>query len=258
MKKFLFITALTPGQFLFPLRAALFETYLKTLHNQSHPHWEALLVGEFEKQEGKIKYIKTDAITKSEKLKCAYQYLLKKSIKPDYIIRLDDDDIISPLALERASQLEFDCYSDLYHSFYDLTSGDIAQQKRPWLPNTIIHKYNHAVTEFGRQGLPLFMHDHSKSWHIYYDKKKIVYAPKKYPLYLRIISPTTISSGLHETLNSPANIDFHTYKEHLLTFGKWKTFDMKDFQIYKNDLINAWETYYGQKIIFRKKNFLIF
>jgi hypothetical protein len=253
MKTFLFITPLTPESLLTPLRKALFEIYLKALKKQGYTNWRAILIGEYEKEDGNIKYIKSAGIDKMEKLKDAYCFLKEMSVKPDYIIRLDDDDIISPFALERTSILDFDCYADLYHSFYNITECKIAQQKRPWLPNTVIHKYEHAIAPFGEGGIPLFMHDHSKSWHIYYARKKIIFASRKQPLYLRIISPTTISSGLNKTLNTSDDIDFLAYKKHLASFGKWNTFNLEEFEIYKNDLIKIWEDFSNKKISQKKE-----
>jgi len=240
MKKFLFITTLTPTQFLSPLRSALFEIYLKALNNQSYSHWEALLIGETEKHHEKIKYIRTDAITKSEKLKIAYDYIINMPVKPDYIIRMDDDDLISPFALEQVVQTEFDSYSDLYHSFYDITSGKISQQKRTWFPNTIIHKYHHAVAEFGEEGLPLFMHDHSKSWHIYYSGKKNLFAHKKHPLYLRIISPTNQSlKGMNGIIS---------YEQYIAKYGFWHYEKFDEYEQYVIELINEAEKNLHNKI----------
>lgn len=246
MKDFVYIIPLTPDSVLTPLRKALREITLNSLLNQTSDNWQALLIGDEEKTEGNFIYVKTNAVSKSEKLIYAYQYLLREPIKPGYIIRLDDDDIISPFVLECASQLEFDCYSDLYHSFYDVASCTVSQQKRDWMPNTIIHTFSNAMASYGEKGLSLFAHDHSKSWHHYYSDKKHVYAPKDHPIYLRIISPSTISSGNNsQHVNA---VDFQSYEKHLNSFGKWKKFNLSDFQPYKNDLINIWEKFSGQKI----------
>ena len=257
MKKIIFITTLTPQQNVSPLRTSLFEIYLKALQSQSYPHWNALLIGEFDKDSGNIKYIKTDAVSKSDKLLEVYKYLLNLPTKPDYLIRLDDDDIISPFALEQAANDEFDCFADEFHSFYDITSATISQQKRAWLPNTIIHKYQHAITPFGAEGLPLFAQDHSKTWHNFYADKKIVYSEKLHPLYLRVISPTTITSRLNNNAHSKdTNFNIKLYNEYLKTFGKWKKSSGDDvFRLYCNDLIRIWEEHSNTKITSKRKHF---
>src|SRR5688572_29071712 len=122
MKSFLFITPLTPACFLTPLRKELFSLFLDSLKKQTYDNWEALLFGEEERIEGKIKFIKTEAVSKSDKFLVAIDYLRSLNNKPDYVIRIDDDDLISPNVLKHVSQFDFDCYADKYHAFYDLTT----------------------------------------------------------------------------------------------------------------------------------------
>ncbi|MCW3071663.1 MAG: hypothetical protein JWO44_1553 [Bacteroidetes bacterium] len=259
MKTFLFITTLTPSSLLSPLRASLFDLYKDSLNGQTYPNWQALLIGEEEKKQGRIIYKKTDAVSKGDKLKVAYEYLLSLEVKPDYIIRLDDDDLISQYALEYAGGLDFDCCSDLYHSFYDIASGLTSQQHRDWLPNTIIHKYEHAVAAYGDSGLPLFNQDHSQAWHRYYAGKKIHFVPKKHPVYLRVLSPTTITSKI-DPLHSEKfeNIDMNAYSAYLKGFGKWRNFNLCDFECYRPQLLQTWEEFSGLKITALKRNFLDF
>lgn len=160
--------------------------------------------------------------------------------KPDFIIRLDDDDIISPDILERVSKENFDCYADEFHTFYDLSSGKICQQKRNWLPNTVIHSFKHAM-KIMENGKPLFSQDHSEVWLNYYSGKKIIYSPKEHPVYLRIISPTSVSGK--KDFNSEG------YQKYLYSFGKWGNFGLNDFKIYRDDLNKP------KEIINKKENF---
>lgn len=146
-KRFLFITPLTPKRLLTPLRILLFEQFLSALHNQTYKNWEALLIGKEDKLDGNIKYVSLKAESKEIKLIFAKEYILNLKDKPDYIIRIDDDDLINPFILDRVSKSDFDCFADSYHSFYDLTSGMISLQKRDWFANTVIHKYQHAMKE---------------------------------------------------------------------------------------------------------------
>jgi hypothetical protein len=249
MKKFLFITTLTPKNLLSPLRASLFDLFLEGLGKQSYPGWEALLIGEEEKAEEKIRYLKTDAVVKSDKLKIAFNYIQNLEVKPDFIIRLDDDDLISPNVLERVSLMEFDCYADQYHTFYDLASGKISQQKRNWLANTVIHKYEHAISTNTENQLPLFMQDHSQAWHVYYENMKVIFSDPSAPVYLRILSPTTITSKMdHQKRSAFENTDMLAYSKYVKKFGNWKNFKTAEFSTYHDKLISIWEKFSNQKI----------
>ena len=217
---FLFITPLTPLSHRTQLRSELFQCYLQALNKQTHHNWQALLIGEEDKKEGNCIYIKTNSVTKQEKLMDAYEFILRMPEKPDFIIRLDDDDVISPHILEIACTKKFDCYADKHHLFYDITSAMTSRQKRNWLPNTIIHKAEHALAPFGPEGKPLFTHDHSKAWHVYYKGRKIKWASKRHPVYMRILSPTSISG----------KVDYTEYSEYLKGFGKWRKKIPSDFE----------------------------
>ncbi len=224
--KFLFITPLTPSSMMNEVRYKLHQAYLNALDSQLYSNWEVLLVGEEEKTEGKKTYLKCSGITKGDKIQLAYTYINSLPDKPEYLIRLDDDDIISPMILEKVRDIKFDCYADKYHSFYDLNSGLISQQKRDWLPNTVIHKMEHALQIYGEENKPLFTLDHSKYWHEYYRKKKVKWARKSHPVYLRILSETSI------TANRPgSNESSENYKKYLSGFGRWKKKELKDFSL---------------------------
>lgn len=222
MKKFLFIIPQSPKKNISPLRQKLIDISLASLKNQSSNDWEALLLGEEERSEGNFHFIRSLQRSKEEKLHFAVDLLLAESQLPEYIIRFDDDDLIHPHALEKAAQLDFDCYADSWHTFYDISSGMVSAQQRPWLPNTIIHKTEHALAVYGeyhagvhsgKRRPHLLQNDHSQSWHTYYSGKKIVYAEKENPLYVRILSPTSITAGAEQ----------EQYISYLSRFGDWKT-----------------------------------
>ncbi len=264
-KSFLFITPLTPKRLLTPLRQMLFNEFINSLKAQSYANWKAILIGEEENIDGNIQYISCKAESKETKLIFAKEYILNLKIKPDYIIRIDDDDVINPEILNQTGKLDFDCYADLYHSFFDLVSGKISQQKRTWLANTVIHKYSHALAEVGEDKLPLMQADHSKDWIKYYSDKNLVYARKKEPVYLRVLSPTTVTSGtssinsdyknLSEVydhfkskaieINSISDINFTDYNKYLNTFGKWKFVSINNFKTIQNRLELVWQKFSG-------------
>lgn len=272
MKKFLFVTPLTPSKLLTPLRSKLYLEFISSLNNQTYSNWQALLIGEEEKQEGNIVYAKVKAESKEIKLIFAKEYILNMDVKPDYIIRIDDDDVINPQLLERLSKMDFDCYADKFHAFYDILSGKICQKEKSWLANTVVHKYEHSMAEIGEERLPLLNCDHGKEWYSYYKNRNLIFAPKNHPVYLRVLSPTTVTSGIYNSAIAPVHdkyeefkskvvklkkltdIDFKVYSSYLKGFGKWKHKNMRDFANCINGLDDMWEEFSGQK---RGSNFMI-
>ena len=246
MKKIVIIVPLTPKRLLTPVRLELFEVFLKNLGRVNYSNWEAILIGEEEKVEGPLIFKKIGAESKELKLIYAREYLKSVRPKPDYVLRLDDDDLLNPNLFQLIGNLNFDCYADKEHLFYDLLSGRISFQKRPWLPNTVVHRYECALEEIGENGLTLLQCDHSKIWHKYYNKKKIIYANKRHPVYLRVLSPTTITSQLFDNnsgsrkfrnvrtdvknLGADSNsAELTTFQNYLQGFGVWVNTNIKDF-----------------------------
>ncbi len=252
-KSFLFIIALTPSDLLSPLRRSLFELFLKAMKSQTYDSWEALLIGEEDKTDGKLKFVKTPAISKQEKFLFAIDYLKSLKIKPDYIIRLDDDDLISPTVLTRVSQLDFDCYADSYHAFYDIVTGKISLNKREWLANTVIHKFEHAIAEIQRikedkgvnTSASLLALDHNLYWEKYYRHKKIIWSDKRNSVYLRILSPTSITSHLTANYSVWSENVQEEYKQYVKGYGPWVYKTLSDFIKYEGDLKLIWEKFSG-------------
>jgi len=168
--------------------------------------------------------IHTSSRSKEDKLYEA-GFLLEKNPKiARYLVRLDDDDLINPAVFdEMAGVAGFDCFADKLHWFYDLSSGRCSAQERPWIPNTAIHKMEHAlqkVRALGGSNLAdetnfLFACDHSKAWHLYYTGKNVRYANIKNPLYLRVLSPRSRSAGGSDDYQN-------TFPFYLPRFGVWK------------------------------------
>ena len=209
MNSFLFIIPRTPIQFRTELREKLWNLTVQSLLNQSYNNWKALIIDDFNLIDGKLIYINSPAIKKGEKLQAALRIIENWENKPDYIIRFDDDDIISPSILDFLKDKEFDVAADEYHTFYEIKSGYFCQSKRPWLANSVIHKYEHAKTILP-DGRPLLDQDHSKEWRHYYQNKNILQLSQKTPVYCRIISPTSVTG------KSDKN-----YLKYVLSFGLW-------------------------------------
>jgi len=222
-----------------PVRNKLFDLFVKSLRNQSWPNWKAIFIGEEDYVDGNICRVKSSAVYKRDKLLVGERLLKELDEKPDYVLRLDDDDLISPFALERLSALDFDCYADKYHAYYNLLDGKISLKEFPWLPNTVIHSYQHAISIPDNSDRSLFACNHSKFWHKFYAGKKLTYSPKKQPVYLRIFSPNTMSM-VGETHVSDKGISdeksFRELQEKIKKTGKWKNYKIPDFEMYMDSL----------------------
>lgn len=259
MKSFLFITPLTPSDLLTPLRKELFKVFLSSLKNQTYKDWQALLIGEEEKIDDNLIYKKIEGRTKEIKLMFSYEWISSLTEKPDYIIRIDDDDLISPSVLEKIATGadDFDCYADEYHVYYDSVTGKVCRVKNAWLPNTVIHKTTHALASFTSDNIPLMLLDHSKTWLDYYRNKKIVYAEKDKPVYLRIMSPATQTSKMHQK----RIVDFSDeviseYLNRSSGIGKWRFGTVSGFEAYIQQIQKIWIEVSGRQLDIPKNYFL--
>lgn len=221
---FCFIIPRTPPQFQTELRNELWSLTKESLLSQSYQDWKAVIVVNDDvpaDEDSRFVYFQSDAIIKGDKLKLGIEYI-KTNINPDYIIRLDDDDVIMADAIEMASCEDFDVYTDMYHTYYDICSGMICQRRRQdCMANTTIHKFEHAI-KMQDNGYPLLNQDHSKAWHVFYKDKKVFYACREKPLYVRILCPQSVTSNLR-----------NSYFEYLQEFGVWGECVLKDFSPYR-------------------------
>lgn len=205
-----------------PIRKALRILCLNALQKQNYNNWNALLIGNSEIPVVDKRFIrlKQEGL-KEEKLQFATRFMRINNFSHDYIIRLDDDDIFNPFLLNKICHLEFDIYTDKYHYYFDYNSCCISRQINYWFPNTCIHKKDHALAEFGELArkhlLPIneyvsvIENDHSKL-HTYYKGRRIIFASKKDPVYLRIINRDSISSQ-----------GVMMYDSYLEAFGLWNS-----------------------------------
>jgi hypothetical protein len=245
-KKFLFITHLTPKAKRSALRQGLLVLMDESLKAQTYTEWKALRIGEEERMEGPIQTI--DA-TSAESLRVVYERPDVKGLIDwaDYLVKLDDDDIILPHTLEIASQLEFDCYADRFHTFHDLTTGRTTQQQRPWIAATCIHKKEHAITLNRGEGvadnfiISLFYGEHGRDWIAYYAKRNIVFAHPTTPVYVRVLSPSSKSSGaVVFPAHSLGDIDLQAYATYVRGFGSWNHYPIRHIAAYIPKLKQVW------------------
>lgn len=251
MKKFVFITTRNQHQYDHPLRSRLWTICLNTLQQQQSDNWEALVVGLDEKQEGNITYLKATGDTKKPKIKQALEYIAAQETPPEYLIRLDDDDLISATMLKELDGLKSDAFTDKYHLLYDITTGKSLQNDHTWFPNTCILGYQHAIQPFGPEQMPLFMYDHDKAWHQYFEGKNVGYAAKNNPVYLRIISPSTVSiSGTWDKSKDYDQENFDRYVQSLRKWRRinfWRKRSFKGLDAYEPDLAAIREMLFSTK-----------
>ncbi len=219
--KFLLLVALTPVEYLNPLRSRLQEVSLNSLRKVKYDNFQVLILGEKDQEEGKLKYIKSPNGRKGLRLAFALDYIKKHQIDYDYIARFDDDDVLNPGIFEQYSNAIADCIADKFHAYHDLNSHLSITEGKNWLANTVFLKKEHALAMLPNQ-MTLIEQDHANEWQAYFEGRNIQYAESEMPLYLRVLSPTSITS----TLN-----DQGSYGLYLESFGDWLSpAKLPDFQ----------------------------
>jgi len=218
---FIFVIPLTPESNLTPLRKELQQLCFKNLLSQTYSNWKALLIGAVAPkgtEDNRFIHISEEGY-KELKLQHAVKYIKETNLKSDYIIRLDDDDLINPSILKHYATSQADVIVDLYQWFIEWESKRISKDFKPWFANTVLHKSEHALAEFGeiaREGVSqinnyvsLIATNHALM-HSYYKGKNIKFTSGNIPIYLRVINPDSITS---KTVQS--------YQDYLQKFGLW-------------------------------------
>lgn len=261
MNKFLFITHLTPAAKRSALRHSLLNLYFTALEKQTYPNWKVLQIGEQEKRSENFFEVGIDpSLNKEARRKQIAEAYDRVDVREyisevDYVIKLDDDDIISPFILEKLKDFTGDMYFDKLHTFYDVSSGQITAQNRIWLASTCVHKAKHAFAKMNPLGPEniyensILYTDHSKVWHQYYNNRNCSVADPKHPVYLRVLSPTSITAGAKKfPLDTVKDVDFDSYFNYLHSFGDWKKADVRDFDKYLPALTKAWVDFSGMEL----------
>lgn len=205
-------------------RHKLHQHYIHALKNINYSNFEVYLFGHLpSSKKERINFVKAEGNSKEQKLHFAKCFLLEKGVKSDYILRLDDDDILNPNAFNHVTKIKPDVYCDLFHSFLSIDTGLIAQQQRSWFPNTTIIKWDLAFTNLFLDNALLFNFQHTV-WHRFLKdcKANIEYADKINPLYLRVLSMDSITSLASQSKEG--------YNHYLSQFGDFKEIVLRDFE----------------------------
>ena len=166
-----------------------------------------------------------------------------------FLVRLDDDDLINPDVFDAFAHSDAHCIADAVHWFYDLSTGLVSAQQRPWFANTVIHRFEHALTRVdalggsaraGSQNF-LFACDHSQAWQPYYSQKHVAYASADNPLYVRILNPGSITASAEAGIDEKA-----TYEKYLRTFGQWNAEMPVFLKALKPELVKIWQANHGE------------
>lgn len=255
MNKFLFITHITPKAKRSGLRQDLIDIYYKGLLSQTYAHWKVLILGEGNVVDERFTVVPLIDGTKEEKFadkKIIYnsEHVVALVNEADYIVKLDDDDVISPTILDHLKNFQGDMYCDRNHCFYNLAGGQITNQKRNWMASTCVHKREHAFAPWTGEGSSVdgtvLYSEHSKAWQAYYADKKVVIADPKHPVYMRVLSPTSITAGArNKKVNKVGDVDWNGYQTYLSGFGNWQDPSICDFDEYLDSLKQAWRNFGG-------------
>jgi hypothetical protein len=206
------------------IRHKLHQHYLAALENVEYANFQVFLFGHLPtSKNGAVNFIESEGHSKEQKLQFAKRFLLESGLKSDYVLRLDDDDILNPNAFNHVNKTKPDVYTDLHHSFINIDSGEIAQQERPWFPNTTILKWELAFSMPFLDNALLFNFQHSL-WHrcLKDNGSVIEYSDNFHPLYLRVLSSSSITSR-------DANLK-SGFTKYLKQFGDFEKLELQDFK----------------------------
>jgi hypothetical protein len=233
---FVFIIPRTPLKKQNIVRESLWNLCVKSLIIQKSKNWKAIVIGrnDLSINDHRFIFLEHDEIDKHAKIDYAINHI-KQNLSKDakYLIRLDDDDIISPNILNQIEKLgaNYDCFYDEFHNYIDLAYLKISKKKNNWMANTVVHSIENALLKCGPKNIILINQDHSAYWHIHYKNKKSYCFKKNNPIYYRILTPFSVTSLISQ---SKAETDWKNYLKYLKGYGPWIL--LSKSLVYKNDL----------------------
>lgn len=261
MPEVLFLTHLTPIKKRTKLRQSLIELWWYAIHQQTYQNFKLLIVSEDKIEtlfQNKIQNILWLQIKDKNNIRSELEKLYESKevidfiMKSEYTIKLDDDDIISPTIVQNTIHKNFDICYDEWHTFYDICSGRITQQKRPWIASTCIHKTSCVFskhTDNEKENIytnSIMYTDHSQVWHRFYSNKNKWITSPQHPVYMRVLSPTSKTAASPKPIRKFEDIDFKAYHTYLKTFGYWKPAPTHDFDDYLSLLSEVWKKFSGK------------
>lgn len=230
MNKFLFIIPLTPSSHLTELRIELQKLCFESLLNQNYTNWKTLIIGEDKPLsciDQRFIHIKVEG-PKELKLQFATKYIKENKVEVDYIIRLDDDDMINPTILDKLKNTQADAIVDLNHWFIEWETKIVSNEFRPWFPNSFFIKKDHALAKYGEltkknieiinESVSLIENSHA-SMHNFFIQKQVLFISSSSPIYLRVLNRDSITSNAGQT-----------YEAYLSQYGNWSNSIPQDFQ----------------------------
>lgn len=228
-----FVIPLLPLRLQNEPRQALWKLCKQSLLEQKYGNWRAIIVGvdplREELPHPAFINLEGDDLQKPLKLKIALEFINENfGMKPKHLARLDCDDIISPslMKLYNDQHSDYDVMYDRFHICIDILSLMMSYRQASWIPNTAIMKYEHAIERFGEHEA-LFLEDHAKVWNTYFEGKLCVTTERSEPIYYRILSPFSITSGY---LNGVS--DVVKYRKYIDGYGPWINIS-KEFYYYE-------------------------
>lgn len=234
------------------LRSLIFKLFLRQFDYINALNYRVILLsGEIIHTDNKnIQTIVVTTKTKRDRLNEVKQTIIRDYKQFTHICRLDDDDFLNPNLNEYWPQEHFDAWYDNQHCFYDIASDRFASQKRLWMPNTTIMTMDCAFGEWHEKGKSLlFDYDHSATWHLFFDDKRTIASRAENPIYLRVLSPFSITSEQNRAFVDE-RIIMRNYFDYLSGFGSWVGYNMIDFKSITFELRTIWLEYHGNVINF--------
>jgi N-acetyl sugar amidotransferase len=220
---FVFVIPRMPVRLRNEFRESLWQCTKTSLLAQTSRNWKAIVLsdGKDKQDNDHFIYLEADDYAKVQKLRIGLEYLkAHPELNPEYLIRLDTDDWISPYILGdiEKSEVKCDVYYDKMQVCIDPVYRKISYNRYRWIANTAIHKYEHALTRCAPEKEILFLQDHDYFWHTYYSDKKVCETKPDRPVYYRVLTPYSITSTAGEFHQ---RIDWEKYTRYLNSYGPW-------------------------------------
>lgn len=239
-----FLTSGTPAERRTSLQADLWSLSSRVfLENSDRKDFEVWLLGEKVSPGYPFVPVACHGQSRMDKLSAGSNLLKKNRDRFQYVIRFDDDHLLNPRFFDLISDAQpFDILHDEQHVFYDLLSGQLSIQQRPWIARSAVHHISNALEHIAvqRDPAPLITQNHSQTWHHFYRDKQTKTTEKVNPLSIRILYPDWFNRELAG--DTPER---RQYNQFLSQFGTWDAEFPEGFENYREQLHEIGEKYFG-------------